>query len=97
MTHFVEVKEVYKNYAKREALKNVSLTVEKEEIFGIIGPSGSGKTTLLRLMNLLEAPTAGKICFDGEDIIKVSEEKGIIIRRRMGIFPEPRFLQGNCL
>lgn len=46
------------------ALKNVSLTIEKNDIFGIIGMSGAGKSTLIRCINLLEKPTCGEILID---------------------------------
>ncbi|EMV4923975.1 ATP-binding cassette domain-containing protein, partial [Listeria monocytogenes] len=42
-----------------EAVKNVSITVEKGEIFGVVGYSGAGKSTLVRCINLLERPDAG--------------------------------------
>ena len=59
----IEFKNVSKTFSlgKREvhAVKDVSLFVEKGEIYGIIGFSGAGKSTLLRLVNMLERPTAG--------------------------------------
>lgn len=51
---------------------NVSLTVEKGEIFGIVGYSGAGKSTLLRCINLLERPTSGSVKVDGMDLLKLS-------------------------
>ncbi len=51
-----------------EAVKHVSLSVEKGEIFGIVGFSGAGKSTLVRTINLLERPTGGKVLIDGTDI-----------------------------
>jgi len=50
------------------ALDDVSLTVERGEIFGVVGESGAGKSTLIRCVNLLETPTAGRILIDGTDI-----------------------------
>lgn len=49
-----------------KALENVSLYVEKEDIYGIIGMSGAGKSTLVRCINLLEIPTCGEIIVDGQ-------------------------------
>ncbi|MGC3959682.1 MAG: ABC transporter ATP-binding protein [Verrucomicrobiota bacterium] len=50
------------------AVSNLSLTVADREWLTIVGPSGSGKTTLLRLIAGLEAPDAGRICFDGRNV-----------------------------
>ena len=43
-----------------QAVKNVNLTIEEGEIFGIVGPSGAGKSTLVRVINLLQPPTADR-------------------------------------
>jgi D-methionine transport system ATP-binding protein len=50
------------------ALDDVSLTVERGDIFGVVGESGAGKSTLIRTVNLLERPTSGRILIDGTDI-----------------------------
>ena len=67
----IELKNVSKTFQvqSREvtAVKDVSLKVEKGEIFGIVGASGAGKSTLVRCMNLLEVPTSGEVLFDGVD------------------------------
>ncbi|MDD7193213.1 MAG: ATP-binding cassette domain-containing protein [Clostridiaceae bacterium] len=51
-----------------EALKNVSLTINDGDIYGIIGMSGAGKSTLVRCINMLERPTQGSVLIDGCDI-----------------------------
>jgi D-methionine transport system ATP-binding protein len=51
-----------------EAVKDVSLSIGKQEVFGIVGTSGAGKSTLLRTINLLERPTNGTIRIDGVDV-----------------------------
>lgn len=51
-----------------EAVKHVTLNVDKGEIFGIVGFSGAGKSTLVRTINLLERPTGGQVVIDGNDI-----------------------------
>lgn len=51
-----------------EALKNVSLSIEKGDIYGIIGMSGAGKSTLVRCMNFLEQPTEGKVLIEGKSL-----------------------------
>ncbi|KAB7667776.1 methionine ABC transporter ATP-binding protein [Bacillus sp. B1-b2] len=70
---------------KVEAVKNVSLTIKKGEIFGIIGFSGAGKSTLLRLVNLLETPSNGSIKIQGEDLSKFSAKEVRKLRRRIGM------------
>ncbi|WP_281520404.1 ATP-binding cassette domain-containing protein, partial [Massilicoli timonensis] len=68
-----------------EALKDVSLTIEKGKIFGIIGYSGAGKSTLIRCMNLLERPSAGKVWVDGEDLMTLNAKQLREKRRKMGM------------
>ncbi len=58
-----------------EAVKNVSLTIEDGDIFGIIGLSGAGKSTLVRCINLLEKPTSGSVLIDGVDITTLSKKE----------------------
>ena len=50
-----------------QAVKDVSIQIEKGDIYGIVGYSGAGKSTLVRAINLLQVPTAGKITI-GEDV-----------------------------
>lgn len=61
----LEVKNVKKSFNGTEVLKDISLTVEKGEVLGIIGPSGSGKSTLLRCATGLEQADAGEIGYEG--------------------------------
>jgi ABC-type metal ion transport system, ATPase component len=70
---------------KIEALKDVSLEVNKGEIFGVIGYSGAGKSTLIRCVNLLEHPTSGKVVVDGTDILKLSRAGLRKLRRKIGM------------
>lgn len=51
------------------AVNNLSLTIEKGSIHGIIGFSGAGKSTLVRCLNLLEVPDSGKVIFNGKDLM----------------------------
>ena len=55
-----------------DALQNINLDIEKGDIFGIIGLSGAGKSTLVRCINLLEAPSTGRVVFDGRDLTELS-------------------------
>jgi len=61
---------VSKKFNEIVAVKNVSLEVEKGELFGLIGPDGAGKTTLFRLMCTLYLPDEGTISLGGADTAK---------------------------
>ena len=61
----LEMKKIKKSFNGVEVLKDISLTVEKGEVLGIIGPSGSGKSTLLRCATNLETPDDGEIHYEG--------------------------------
>ena len=79
----IEVNNVSKSYGKVKALDDVSFTVDKGEVFGLIGPDGSGKTTLYRILCTLLLPQAGTAAVDGMDVVKQLGE----IRRRVGYMP----------
>jgi len=68
-----------------EVLKNISLDIEKGEIFGIIGLSGAGKSTLVRCINLLEKPTSGEVFFDGMNMTALSPKELLRVRQSMGM------------
>lgn len=61
----LEMKNIKKSFNGVEVLKDISLTVDKGEVLGIIGPSGSGKSTLLRCATNLEVPDSGEIHYEG--------------------------------
>lgn len=67
------------------AVKDVSLKIEKGEIFGIIGLSGAGKSSLIRLFNGLEKLTTGKIEIEGIDISKLSKKELLEKRQKIGM------------
>ncbi len=72
------------------AVDGIDFEVAKQEIFGLVGESGSGKTTTGRLLLRLIEPTAGKIFFDGEDILSIPEKQFKPFRRKMQIiFQDP--------
>lgn len=75
------------------ALKDINLTINRGEIFGIIGKSGAGKSTLVRCMNLLERPTAGSVIFEDRDLCAVTDAQLRQARRAMGMI----FQQFNLL
>ncbi|UQB68025.1 methionine ABC transporter ATP-binding protein [Epilithonimonas zeae] len=68
-----------------QALSNISLTVEKGEIFGVIGTSGAGKSTLIRCVNLLEKPNDGIVIVDGIELTKLSEAQLTQERRKIAM------------
>ena len=68
------------------AVRDASLAIGEGEIFVIMGLSGSGKSTLVRCMSRLIEPTAGRILFEGENLLEASEQRLIEIRRhKMGM------------
>lgn len=68
-----------------KALDDVSLDIEKGEIFGVIGLSGAGKSTLIRCINKLESPDSGKIIIKNEDILKKSQRELNLMRKDIGM------------
>ena len=94
----IELKNLRKIYPSKDgdftALKNINLTVEDGDIYGIIGLSGAGKSTLVRCINLLEKPTSGSVFIDGEDLTKVSKKRLLEIRKKVSmIFQQFNLLQ----
>ena len=86
MIEISNVKKVFKNKKTEvHALKDVSLKVEKGDIFGIVGYSGAGKSTLLRLVNLLEKPDSGSVKIKGKEIVYLSERELNKLRKNIGM------------
>ncbi len=65
---FLKIESVSKSFGNTKALDNVSLDINKSELFSLLGSSGCGKSTLLRIIAGFEKPDSGKIYLDGEDI-----------------------------
>ena len=82
-----------------EAIKNISLTVNDGDIYGIIGMSGAGKSTLVRCINMLERPTSGKVIIDGQDIGALSNSQLRDARRNITMIFQGfnLLMQRNCL
>ena len=68
-----------------QALKNVSLSIESGDIYGIIGMSGAGKSTLVRCMNFLEVPSEGKVLIDGKSLSEFSPKELRKEREKIGM------------
>ncbi|MFZ4589598.1 MAG: ABC transporter ATP-binding protein [Ignavibacteria bacterium] len=79
----VIIENISKSYGDVIAIDNVSLTIEKGEIFGFIGPDGAGKTSLFRMLTTLLIPDKGKASVEGFDIVKDYKK----IRSAVGYMP----------
>jgi len=79
----IEIKNISKSYDGLQALKEISLTVEKGELFGLIGPDGAGKTTLMRILMTLLLPDSGEAKMDNLDVVKNFKK----IRHIVGYMP----------
>jgi cobalt/nickel transport system ATP-binding protein len=89
----------YSYYGKIAALKNISFSIKRGEMFSIIGLNGSGKTTLLHIINALIFPDTGDVLFEGNAITEKSlKEKslGIQFRQRMGYIFQNSDIQLFC-
>ena len=85
----IEFTHVSKDFGSGEkmvrAVRDVSLTIQDGEIFGIIGFSGAGKSTLVRCINLLERPTNGTVVVDGKEMTAISPKELRLARRKIGM------------
>lgn len=79
----IAVSNLSKSYGKVQALSDVTLSVDKGELFGLIGPDGAGKTTLFRILVTLLLPDAGEATVEGKDVVGQMKE----IRRKVGYMP----------
>ncbi len=77
------------------ALADVSFSIDRGETFALVGESGSGKSTIARMIMGLLAPTAGRICFDGQDMSTLSPDKLRELRRRFQIVFQNPFASLN--
>lgn len=89
MSDLVEIVGLTKAYnANKLAVNNVSLTLPRGKIIGLLGPNGSGKTTLIKMMNGLLTPTSGSIKINGQSI-------GVETKARVAYLPDRTYLGGN--
>jgi len=92
MTRVIEAQDLSKAYGDVQAVGNVTLSVEKGALFGLLGPNGSGKTTMIRMLTGQTKPTGGSATVLGVDVVK----DPVGVRGLVGIIPEqetpPSFL-----
>ena len=86
----IEVNNVSKRYGRVQALSDVSFSVGKSEVFGLIGPDGAGKTSMYRILCTLLLPDEGTATVDGFDVVRQMTEipmtdARIIIRKFLTI------------
>lgn len=85
----IRVEHLVKEYTTKKSkiigVRDVSLTIEKGEIFGIVGYSGAGKSSLLRCLNFLEKPTSGTVSIDGVNLNSLSTKELRKERQKIGM------------
>lgn len=99
----ITVKDLSKTFTTKagtvEALKNINLTINDGDIYGIIGMSGAGKSTLVRTINMLERPTSGNVIINGTDIGSLNDKELRQYRRKVTMIFQGfnLLMQRNCL
>lgn len=84
----IEVRNLHTRFGTAIVHENVNLAVNRGEIFALVGSSGCGKSTLLRELILLQRPMSGSIRVFGQEVIDLSEEQALPLRRRWGVMFE---------
>lgn len=89
MSELVEIVGLSKSYdAKNLAVNNISLTLPRGKIVGLLGPNGSGKTTLIKMLNGLLTPDSGSIKINGQTV-------GVETKARVAYLPDRSYLSGG--
>ena len=78
----VQLADVYRSFAEVDAVRGVSLRIDRGEFVAIVGPSGSGKSSILNLIGTLDRPTAGEVRIFGHDITALSDRRLSALRAR---------------
>jgi len=81
----IDLKNITVDFDGFTAVDNVSLKVEKNDIYGIVGFSGAGKSTLVRTINLLQRPSSGEVLINGENILNLSNKELRARRKNIGM------------
>ena len=84
----IEIRNLNTRFGSAIVHENVNLAVDRGEIFALVGSSGCGKSTLLRELILLQRPISGSIRVFGQEVIDLSEEQALPLRRRWGVMFE---------
>lgn len=87
-TSILELKNLSKRYGKKQAVNNISLTLEKGKIIGLLGPNGSGKSTIIKMVNGLLTPNEGEILVDGKNV-------GVESKKIVSYLPERTYLDNS--
>jgi D-methionine transport system ATP-binding protein len=100
--HMIRFEKLGKTFVNKkqtvEALKDISLEIEKGDIYGIIGYSGAGKSTLVRMINALETPTEGKVYVNDKDLSTLSKKELRELRKGIGmIFQQFNLLESKTI
>lgn len=85
----IKIKNLNKTFTSGDvefkAMRDINLTIDDGDIYGIIGLSGAGKSTLIRCLNRLEEPTSGSILIDGVDVLSLGKEDLRLFRKKIGM------------
>jgi ABC-2 type transport system ATP-binding protein len=89
---FFKAENINKNFSGFQALTDVTISIEKGQVFGLLGPNGAGKTTLIRIINQITAPDTGRVFIEGrplkaDDIYNIGylpEERGLYKKMKVG-------------
>jgi len=93
MDSILSLKNLRKHFESQKAVDDISLEIERGQIFGLLGPNGAGKTTLIRMITGIFYPDQGEIFFDGKkfdpqlDVAKIGympEERGLYKKMKVG-------------
>lgn len=92
MSNIIEAINISKSYARKEALKDISLSVPIGSVYGLLGPNGAGKTTFIRILTQIIGPDSGQILLNGkpmersdiEHIGYMPEERGLYKKMKVG-------------
>ena len=80
----LEIKNLNKKFGKFQALNNMSMMIEKGELFGFVGPNGAGKTTTMRIVAGLLSADSGEVLLDGENLLSDSRK----LKGKIGYMPD---------
>jgi putative ABC transport system ATP-binding protein len=85
----LETQHLSREISGKRVVDDISIQVERAEIFAIVGPSGSGKSSFLRLINRLDEPTEGTVLFEGDDYRRIPPRG---LRRKIGMVTQTAYL-----